>query len=137
MNIQAFDKSSTVIQNTKDQMSGGSQLNSYSTRTPSLSWMSRKTWRRNCGPSHRKPESLCTLRYSATHKDYFNLVYRLDPVKAYDLRLVKRIEVDSVVAWRDFNQPYIAVKTITATKTRIAAKLRSMSRARKRSNARS
>ena len=59
---------------------------------------------------------LCTLRYSATHKDYFNLVYRLDPVKAYDLRLVKRIEVDSVVDGGDFNQPYIAVKSVTATK---------------------
>lgn len=66
---------------------------------------------------------LCTLRYSATHKDYFNLVCRLDPVKAYDLRLVKRIEVDSVVDGGDFNRPYIAVKAITATKTRIAAKL--------------
>ena len=62
---------------------------------------------------------LCTLRYSATHKDYFNLVYRLDPVKAYDLRLVKRIEVDSPVDGGDFNRPYIAVKSITATKTRI------------------
>jgi type III restriction enzyme len=58
---------------------------------------------------------LCTLRYSATHKDYFNLVYRLDLVKAYDLRLVKRIEVDSVVDAGDFNKPYIAVKSITAT----------------------
>ena len=34
---------------------------------------------------------LCTLRYSATHKYHYNLVYRLDPVRAYDLGLVKRL----------------------------------------------
>src|ERR1700677_4063199 len=28
---------------------------------------------------------LVTLRYSATHKTPYNLVYRLDPIKAYDL----------------------------------------------------
>lgn len=41
---------------------------------------------------------LFTLRYSATHTNAYNLIYKLDPVKAYDLGLVKQIEVDSVVA---------------------------------------
>ena len=31
---------------------------------------------------------LCTLRYSATHRNPYNLVYRLDPIRAFDLRLV-------------------------------------------------
>lgn len=55
---------------------------------------------------------LCTFRYSATHRNLYNLLYRLDPVKAYDLRLVKQIEVDSVVETSEHNQPYIAVKSI-------------------------
>lgn len=38
------------------------------------------------------------LRYSATHRSAPNLVYRLTPVDAYDLRLVKRIGVLSVSA---------------------------------------
>jgi type III restriction enzyme len=38
---------------------------------------------------------LCTLRYSATHRNPYNLVYRLDPVKAFELRLVKQIVVAS------------------------------------------
>ncbi len=38
---------------------------------------------------------LCTLRYSATHRNPYNLVYRLDPVKAFELRLVKQIIVSS------------------------------------------
>lgn len=40
---------------------------------------------------------LCCLRYSATHKEAYDLIYKLDPVRAYDLGLVKQIEVDSVV----------------------------------------
>ncbi|MDD3641825.1 MAG: DEAD/DEAH box helicase family protein, partial [Atribacterota bacterium] len=40
----------------------------------------------------------CTLRYSATHRNPYNLLYKLDPVRAYDMRLVKRIEVASVLS---------------------------------------
>lgn len=39
---------------------------------------------------------LCTLRYSATHKRQRNIVYRLDPVDAHDLGLVKQIVVADV-----------------------------------------
>lgn len=39
---------------------------------------------------------LCTLRYSATHRNRYNPVYSLTPIRAYDLGLVKQIEVDSV-----------------------------------------
>src|SRR5690606_18617843 len=39
---------------------------------------------------------LCTLRYSATHVDKFNMVYRLDAVDAYEKGLVKQIEVASL-----------------------------------------
>lgn len=40
---------------------------------------------------------LFILRYSATHKNPYNMVYKLDPIRAYDMKLVKRIEVDSVI----------------------------------------
>jgi type III restriction enzyme len=36
---------------------------------------------------------LCTLRYSATHVDKHNLVYKLDAIDAYEMGLVKQIEV--------------------------------------------
>jgi type III restriction enzyme len=39
------------------------------------------------------------------------------------MKLVKRIEVDSVLEEADFNQPYVSVGTITATKSKISAKL--------------
>ena len=55
---------------------------------------------------------LFTLRYSATHRDPYNLLYKLDPIQAYDLRLVKRIEVASVQEENSFNDAYVRfVKT--------------------------
>ncbi|MDG2991762.1 DEAD/DEAH box helicase family protein [Candidatus Synechococcus calcipolaris G9] len=66
---------------------------------------------------------LCTLRYSATHKNLYNLLYRLDPVKAYDMKLVKQITVTSALEENSFNQPYVYLESIKATKTKITAKL--------------
>ncbi|MBW2664417.1 MAG: hypothetical protein JRD93_21175 [Deltaproteobacteria bacterium] len=65
----------------------------------------------------------CTLRYSATHTNQYNLVYSLDPVKAYDLGLVKQIEVDSIVTENDFNDAFIKLEKVSATKTRTSARL--------------
>jgi len=68
---------------------------------------------------------LCTLRYSATHKNPYNLVYKLDPIRAYELRLVKQIVVASVTGQNAFNDAYVKVKAIDyeATGKRPFAKL--------------
>ena len=50
MNIQAFDKSSTIIQNTKDQMNGRKPIEFIQHRAPLSWWTSRRIWRRNCAP---------------------------------------------------------------------------------------
>lgn len=67
---------------------------------------------------------LCTLRYSATHRNLYNLLYKLDPVQAYDLGLVKQIEVDGITADANHNAAYIQFEGIQKTKTKIRAKLR-------------
>lgn len=55
---------------------------------------------------------LCTMRYSATHRNPYNLLYKIDPVQAYDMRLVKRIEVASVLCEDNFNEPFIHLKSV-------------------------
>jgi type III restriction enzyme len=55
----------------------------------------------------RNLNPMATLRYSATHRNPYNLLYKLDPIKAYDLRLVKRIEVASVRSDDNFNDAYV------------------------------
>ncbi|MBP1880442.1 DEAD/DEAH box helicase family protein [Agrobacterium rubi] len=55
----------------------------------------------------RNLNPMATLRYSATHRNPYNLLYKLDPITAYDLRLVKRIEVASVRSDENFNDAYV------------------------------
>ena len=65
---------------------------------------------------------LCTLRYSATHKNPYNLLYRLTPVDAYDKHLVKKIEVHSVLSEDSYNDAYVNVlKLERKGKSRIIA----------------
>jgi hypothetical protein len=59
-----------------------------------------------------------------THRDMHNLLYRLDPVRAYDLRLVKRIEVASVTDAGDFNRAFVALESVKAARTGLSAKLK-------------
>jgi type III restriction enzyme len=66
---------------------------------------------------------LCTLRYSATHRNPYNLVYRLDPVRAFELRLVKQIIVGSTVADGGASDAFVRVEKIEYKKG-IKAKLR-------------
>ena len=55
---------------------------------------------------------LFCLRYSATHQNPYNLLYKLDPIRAYDMRLVKQIEVASIQAEDNFNQVYLRIDKI-------------------------
>jgi type III restriction enzyme len=62
---------------------------------------------------------LCTIRYSATHKDKHNRLYKLDSIDAYDQKLVKQIEVASIQVQDGHNKAYIKlfsvdIKTHTA-----------------------
>ncbi|NLS90877.1 MAG: DEAD/DEAH box helicase family protein [Planctomycetaceae bacterium] len=66
---------------------------------------------------------LCTLRYSATHRNPYNLVYRLDPVRAFELRLVKQIVVAETKAFGGANEAFVRVEQIDYKKG-IKAKLR-------------
>jgi type III restriction enzyme len=66
---------------------------------------------------------LCTLRYSATHRNPYNLLYRLDPIRAFELRLVKQIVVDSATSTGGVNEAFIRVERIDH-KNGIKAKLR-------------
>jgi type III restriction enzyme len=66
---------------------------------------------------------MCTLRYSATHRNAYNLVYSLDPVKAYELGLVKQIGVDSVIELKDANQAFVEVESFKAGARSVSAKL--------------
>ena len=52
-------------------------------------------------------EPLFTLRYSATHKNLYNQVYKLDSYEAYKKDLVKKIQVKTVNGVISKDYPYI------------------------------
>jgi type III restriction enzyme len=125
LNIQAFNKKDiSVIHRDSDRMSGFRPIEFIQNANPivildepqNMTTAKAKDAIRSLNP-------LLELRYSATHKEIVNLVYKLDPVRAYDLGLVKQIGVDSVLEDPDFNRPYIAVKSITPKKRGPEAKI--------------
>ena len=66
---------------------------------------------------------LCTLRYSATHVDKHNLVYKLDSVDAYELGLVKQIEVAAFESRDYHNKAYMKLISVDNKKSPITAKI--------------
>ncbi len=60
--------------------------------------------------NHLRPSFV--LRYSATHKNPYNLLYELGPVKAYDLKLVKQISVSSIQAENNVNSTFIKLAKV-------------------------
>jgi type III restriction enzyme len=125
MNIDAFAKDENIINKPNDKLTGKRPIEFIQYTQPfvivdepqNMETGIRKKAIENLHPS-------CTLRYSATHLNLYNLVYSLDPVKAYDLGLVKQIEVDSVFAEDNYNDAFVSLEAVNATKTRTSAKLR-------------
>ena len=68
-------------------------------------------------------DPLFALRYSATHRNPYNTIYRLTPFDAYRQGLVKRIEVASVTEDDNANLPFIRVDDIMTKKRTLTARL--------------
>ena len=66
---------------------------------------------------------LCTIRYSATHKDKHHLMYKLDSIDAYERKLVKQIEVASIHVKDGHNKAYIRLISVDNKKSPITAKI--------------
>ncbi len=66
---------------------------------------------------------LCILRYSATHVERHNLVYKLDAVDSYNLGLVKQIEVAGFTTKDYHNKAYLKLLSVNNKKTPITARI--------------
>jgi type III restriction enzyme len=64
---------------------------------------------------------LFALRYSATHRNAYNIIYRLTPYDAYRQGLVKRIEVASVIERDNANLPFLRLDEIATRKKTLTA----------------
>lgn len=66
---------------------------------------------------------LCTFRYSATHVDKHNPLYKLDSIDAYEHKLVKQIEVASLNVQDGHNKAYIKLLSVDNRKSPITAQI--------------
>lgn len=124
INIDSFAKDENVINRPNDRLNGQEPIRFIRAVNPIVivdEPQNMESEKRAAAIENLNP--LCTLRYSATHRIFYNLVYSLNPVKAYDLGLVKQIEVDSVLEENSLNGAFIALESIVAGKTKVSAKL--------------
>lgn len=109
INIDAFRKSENIIHQQMDRMNSGRAIDLIADVAPVV--IIDEPQSVDNTPKAQEAISwlnpLFVLRYSATHKNKINTVYRLTPVDAYQQGLVKQISVSSIAAMDDFNQPFI------------------------------
>ncbi|MEW6087505.1 MAG: DEAD/DEAH box helicase family protein [bacterium] len=125
INIDSFAKDENIINKPNDKLTGKKPVEFIQATMPIVivdEPQNMETDIRKKAVGNLNP--LCTLRYSATHTNRYNMVYSLDPVKAYDLGLVKQIEVDSVVTENDFNGGFICLEKVNTAKTSTSAKIK-------------
>lgn len=115
INIDAFKKSENIINQAQDKLNGETAM-SYIQNTNPVVIIDEPQSVDNTPKAKEAISSLnplCVFRYSATHKEKMNLLYRLTPVDAYQMGLVKQICVSSNSVANDFNKPYIKLLSVS------------------------
>lgn len=117
INIDAFKKAENIINQEQDKLNGETAMRYIQDTNPVV--IIDEPQSVDNTPKAKEAiaalNPLCVLRYSATHREKQNLVYRLTPVDAYQMGLVKQICVISNSIINDSNKPYIALKSVSAT----------------------
>lgn len=99
MNYQAFtarSENARRIDRKLDEMQSRRPIDVLSATRPILIIDEPQKFGPQANESIKKFNSLFRLRYSATHKEDFNKIYRLDAVDAFNQKLVKKINVKGV-----------------------------------------
>lgn len=115
INIDAFKKAENIINQEQDKLNGETAMRYIQDTNPVV--IIDEPQSVDNTPKAKEAiatlNPLCVLRYSATHREKQNLVYRLTPVDAYQMGLVKQICVISNSVINDSNKPYIALKSVS------------------------
>jgi type III restriction enzyme len=115
INIDAFNKKDiAVIHKEADKLSGRKPIEFVSATNPIVIIDEPQSVdnTEKAQEAIRSLNPLCTLRYSATHINPYNLVYSLNPIRAFELRLVKQIVVSSVTGQNAQNDAYVKLVSV-------------------------
>jgi type III restriction enzyme len=126
INIDAFNKKdNNIIHDTRDQMGGRKPIEFIQTTNPVVILDEPQNMEsKKAKEAIASLNPLCTLRYSATHRDLYNPIYNLGPVQAFQMNLVKKISVASVLAESDPTQSYIKIEDIHLDKPPLKVKMK-------------
>lgn len=102
------DKNTRIIHQTRDKLNGLKPIEYLSATQPVIIMDEPQNMESELSKSAiGELNPLCTFRYSATHRNEHNVIYRLDPVDAHEQGLVKQIVVADVVQQGTDAKPYI------------------------------
>lgn len=122
MNIDAFKKDDNVINRTNE--SGEAPILQISQTHPIVIVDEPQNMETDLAKQAIDSlNPLFVLRYSATHKNPYHKIYSLNPVQAYNKKLVKQIEVEPVLAKNDVNGAYVVLKEFLVGKKKLTAKV--------------
>lgn len=124
MTIDSFNKATNVMRQSTDRLLGETPIHLVQVTRPVLILDEPQNMESALSKAAlAELDPLFALRYSATHRNPYNLVYRLTPADAYRQGLVKRIAVASVLKEGDFNTPFMRLDRIDARRQSISARL--------------
>ena len=118
INIDAFKKAENIINQAQEKLNGETAMQFIQDTHPVVI-IDEPQSVDNTPKAKEAIASLnpmCVLRYSATHREKINLLYRLTPVDAYQMGLVKQISVSSNQVSGGFNQPYVKLLAVSREK---------------------
>ena len=118
INIDAFKKAENIINQAQDRLNGETAMGFIQNTHPIV--IIDEPQSVDNTPKAKEAiatlNPLCVLRYSATHREKINLLYRLTPVDAYQMGLVKQIAVSSNQIAGGFNQAYVRLLSVSNEK---------------------
>ncbi len=124
MTIDSFNKASNVIRQTTDRLQGETPIHLVQATRPILILDEPQNMESELRVRALAAlDPLFALRYSATHRNPYNLIYRLTPFEAYRQGLVKRIEVAGVEEEGNESAVFLRLDEIRTQKKTLTARL--------------
>ncbi len=118
INIDAFKQAENIINQAQDRLNGETAMGFIRDTRPIV--IIDEPQSVDNTPKAKEAiaslNPLCVLRYSATHREKINTLYRLTPVDAYQMGLVKQISVSSNQVYGGFNQAYVRLLSVSNEK---------------------
>lgn len=126
MTVGSFNKDENILYDYRDQMQGEQPIAYIQKTNPVLILDEPQNMEGEATQEKLKNfNALFRLRFSATHKNLYNLMYQLAPYNAYQMGLVKKIEVYSVADEDESESAaaFVNLLAVTSSRAKLKAKV--------------